>query len=163
MRLAVLLALLAFGCSNARQPRAESQPQQWQRVSSAQDCAPHAPNLAIALRPDFEAGLIEHVNGDHFPHPRCWYETPDGDLLLRAGRLPTRPDHEHPDQPCHPPDQTRHASSESAGESAPAASPDDVTVDLRGYVPSTTGLVEVCYRNEGAGWSVLVVSILISE
>src|SRR5262245_24239893 len=117
MRLAVLMGLLAFGCGCAPQPGSESRSQAWYRTSQVKACTLYAPNRPITLRPDFEAGLIEP---NHLPQPHCWYETPSGALLLRAGQPPSTSEDDGAEA-CAVSGHTHQAMSESADTTQPDA------------------------------------------
>ena len=162
MRLVALMGLLAFGCGCVPQPGSESKSQEWYRASQVIDCTPYAPNQPITLRPDFEAGLIEP---NHFPKPRCWYETPSGELLLRAGQPPSTAERDGAEA-CAVSEHTHQAISESADamQPDPQMASSKGAVVLQGYDPDKwKGHVMVCYRNQGFGWNMEKVSIFTSN
>ena len=47
----------------------------------------HPADISIRLKPDLESALMVQLKQQFLDAPLCWYERPDGDLLLRAGNF----------------------------------------------------------------------------
>jgi len=157
MRLIALIATLclAYGC--AYQPIEEPSPQVVRPVLGDKDCAPYAPNNSVALTRDFEARLMKPVRAKYFPKPHCWYITPGGELLLRAGQPLSPANHEYPDLPC----AKRAGIPQGNPESPEAEAPGSATLNMRGYrTDRSKGMIVVCYVNQGVGWHVTKFSVL---
>lgn len=91
MRITVSIGLVLIICGCAHQPDTQPEPQKWQRVSPLPDCLSDvryrgpSEDIPIVLGENFKAQLMQQVPGQDLQEPFCWYETPSGEVLLRAG------------------------------------------------------------------------------
>ena len=85
-----LTSFATIGC--AVSPTSPPPNPNWTRVSGERaGCVSFAPRLResvdmnILLEPEFESALAEQLGTEVPKAPRCWYETPQGDIRLFAG------------------------------------------------------------------------------
>jgi hypothetical protein len=161
MRFAAVMVLLNFACGCAHQPAGGPMLEEELYVLGHKECAPYAPNHSIALSRDFEARLIRSGADASYPKPHCWYVTPSGELLLRASQSPVPLDDERPDRACVEPDRVPQQHLESPDAETSGSATPHAHVKRIDLPDESRGLVAflVCYRNEGTGWHVAMVSI----
>ena len=77
---------MVFGCAGCASTQAipeDGAP--WLRVRTVPGC--RAADINLRLQPDFQTALMKQLDQQPLEAPLCWYQTPGGDLLLRAGNF----------------------------------------------------------------------------
>jgi hypothetical protein len=84
-----MVALSGAGCAST--PTTSVAGAQWRRVASVPGCVGAdsqwdlPDQFSIRLQPELQSTLMEHLKEQPLETPHCWYQMPNGDLLLRAG------------------------------------------------------------------------------
>jgi hypothetical protein len=85
----LITALGEAGCASTTATPADAA--QWRRVKGVPGCVSAdsqwdvRDQFSVRLQPELQSALMEHLQEQPLENPQCWYQIPNGDLLLRAG------------------------------------------------------------------------------
>jgi hypothetical protein len=85
----MLMTLAGAGCASTTVP--SDQTAEWRRVKGIPGCVNAdsrwdlPDQISVRLQPELQTTLMAHLKEQALETPHCWYQTANGDLLLRAG------------------------------------------------------------------------------
>jgi hypothetical protein len=89
----LLVSVLSLQAGCTHEPITPPDITDWKRVASVEGCITFISSrgipadISIKLMPTFESSLLVHIQDKTIEPPSCWYEQPDGGILLRAGQF----------------------------------------------------------------------------